>query len=358
MQKPLDRNNPVPLYYQLAQILREQIESGVLSQGEQLPSESEMIAQYGVGRLTVRNALAQLVNEHYVQKVHGKGTFVNYARPTSPSNVDVLLDVSYTYFAANYIQSISHVLTAENCNFIISDTKDSQGQICNILERILSKGSAGVIFQPAHAIEPASERLRGLLTQLLSRNIPYLMIDRAYNVPGPYLVVDEYRGGQIAAEHLTGLGHRRIAMVQMADFQESVPRQQGFEAILKEASCPPLTVIPCDGELAQTLLPRIREEGLTALFCFNDEVAVDCLRILREAGVRVPEEISVVGYDDSLIAAAAVPPLTTVVHPKAIMGERAARKILRLIARDHSEPPAEMLSPKLMARASTAAPNR
>jgi DNA-binding GntR family transcriptional regulator len=124
----INRNDPLPLYYQLAEDIKTQIKSGQIKVGDKLPSESEMVEIYGLGRLTVRGALARLVNAGYLKKNHGKGTFcISSQAKIERIDVDVILDMTYTYFIPYYVKSISAVLLAHNCNFIISDSHGLAG---------------------------------------------------------------------------------------------------------------------------------------------------------------------------------------------------------------------------------------
>jgi len=142
----LDRNNPLPLYYQLAERLKRQIELSEIKPGDKLPSESEMVELHGVGRLTIRQGLSQLVTAGYLQKAHGKGTFCikSQARDKN-ANIDVILDMTNAYFTPYLMKGISQVLMSSNFNFIVHDSKDDSIMINDLLAEIIRKGSSGLI---------------------------------------------------------------------------------------------------------------------------------------------------------------------------------------------------------------------
>lgn len=355
----IDRSSAVPLYAQLYRALKDSIRSGAIAYGQRLPSENELSAGFGLSRMTVRSALSQLASEKYIEKVQGKGAFACYRSPAITGSIDVLLDVSYTYFALRYIQSISGILKQSNYRFIIHDTLDSQAEICRTLGQVLAGGTAGIILQPAHRIEPPGPELRGLLSHAAAQGIPFVMLDRAYDgIPGPRVVVDEACGGRIAAEFLLSLGHRRCAMVCRSDYYENSPRREGFQAVLSERGLPPLLAIEQDGKLEGSLLEAIRAQGVTAVFCFNDETAVETMRLLRGAGVRIPEDVSLVGFDDTVIAEATDPPLTSVIHPKDALGRAAAERLIGIIEGHGAAPFDGQMKPSLHIRESCAKPRK
>jgi GntR family transcriptional regulator of arabinose operon len=351
----LDRQSLIPLYAQLAQGLKTAILNGELAYGDKLPSENELVAHYKLSRMTVRSALSSLATEHYIEKQQGKGAFACYRRPAASGNIDVLLDISYTYFASNYIQSISDVLSQHNYRFIIHDTRDSQAEICSIVSEILANGSAGIILQPSHKIEPLLPELRALFASVADRGIPYIMLDHVYeDLPGCRMVFDDNKGGRAAAEYLLSLGHRRCAMVCCSSIYENRLRRSGFEAVFSSHRMPPPVILEDDDALPSALPELIRQKKVTAVFSFNDEVALKAMRILHGAGIRIPEDVSVVGYDDTVIAAATNPQLTTVIHPKDLLGRMAAEKIISMIERYPFQPAPNLLEPRLHIRASCA----
>ena len=349
----IDRTSALPLYIQLAEAIKYEITNGTLSYGDKLPSENELTAQLGLSRMTVRSALTALVNDQYIEKAHGKGTFVCYKPQTLLGHIDVLLDITYSYFATHYIQSISDVLTQNNYRFIIHDTKDSQEETCHLLEDILTHGSAGIILQPSHKAEPLSQDLKNLLYRINARGIPYIMLDRSYHeVPGFRMVFDDYSGGRAAAEYLISLGHKNFAMVCCSKFYENRFRLDGFNSVLYEYGLTPLVTLEDTSDLNKTLIPTIKEHNITAIFNYNDEIAAEVLRILHSSDLNVPENISVVGFDDTVIAESTNPQLTSVVHPKNILGKFAAEKLLSAIDNISFEQDHDLLSPKLHIRSS------
>ncbi len=350
----IDRGDPTPLYAQLKNALQEQIRTGALPYGEKLPSENEFMAHLGLSRMTIRSALSQLSNENYVHKIHGKGTFVCYNTANATAgNIDVLLDVTYAYFSSHYIKSISEVLTKHNYQFVIHDTQDDQTHICLTLERILQNDPAGIILQPSHLVEPQLPRLKELLQQIQQRGIPCVTIDRALEgIPVLSVPFDDYTGGRIAAEYLVSLGHKKCAMVCCSNFVENEPRFSGFDSVLQEYNLPHLIAVEKDTDLAANLVRLVREENVTAVFNYNDEVALKTFRFLSSAGIRIPQDVSIVGFDDTIFTKATDPQMTSVVHPKERLGHITAEKLISLIERRYFKVDKDALHPRLSIRES------
>ncbi len=193
-------------------------------------------------------------------------------------------------------------------------------------------------------------------------------------MPGwPSIRVDDVAAARVATEHLIELGHTRIAHIagnpldQLA-FTTHLDRRVGYQEALKAAGIPvdPDLDIEADftvrgGEQAiRTLLHRARSAGTappTAVFAACDEMAMGALRVLRESGLRVPQDVSVIGIDDHDVAA--VVGLTTVAQPAKEQGTRAATRLLEAL-RDgraaQSPGGSELLPTHLVVRESTGPP--
>jgi GntR family transcriptional regulator of arabinose operon len=352
----LFRNDPNPLYYQLSERIKKQIEDGEIKAGDKLPSESEMVESYGIGRLTVRNALSRLVNAGYLQKIHGKGTYcIASGLAAKKLNIDVILDMAYTYFVSYYVKGTSKVLAEHNCNFIINDSRDDSEHICEILDEILQKGSSGIIVEPSHRCGIVSDRLRETFRRLRAAGIPYIMIDSRYEgIETSYTMLDEEKGGRLAARYFHELGHTNTALVYMDQYKDSLLRQRGFESECAGLGLEKPLLIPYGPKLGRQLAKKLRNSRISALFCYNDEVALECMRCLKDAGIRIPEELSVIGFDDTVLASAMEPSLTSIAHPKQILGETAALALLELIHQERTWPYINIFEPALVKRNSCA----
>lgn len=204
-----------------------------------------------------------------------------------------------------------------------------------------------------------------IVRALASRDLPFVLVGDSRNEPDLFCVdVDNVGAGRDAVRYLIGLGHRRIAaFCGDAIFYSSGQRLEGYRQALEEAGIaydPALvregSYFPepgsCEANVC-AVLERPASERPTAVFCFNDKIALDTLQALRERGVAVPHEMSVIGFDDIPTAAASTPALTTLRQPIRAIGERAAELLL---ARIHNTAPPgqkELLSAEIIVRETT-----
>jgi DNA-binding LacI/PurR family transcriptional regulator len=175
------------------------------------------------------------------------------------------------------------------------------------------------------------------IERLVARGIPHVSVLRE-QVDGGWIVnSDDEEGGRLAARHLVSLGHNRIAhLAGTADIASSAPRAKGFCEELEKAGRPlaPRLMMEAGFSFAsgyaamRKLLSRTRAEIPTAVFAANDLCADGAMRAIREFGLNVPNDIAVVGYDDTWFAGMTHPPLTSVHMPIAEMGETAAAMLI------------------------------
>jgi LacI family transcriptional regulator len=213
------------------------------------------------------------------------------------------------------------------------------------------------------AVDPANP----LVDSLRSRGIPVVLVDRVLRgaAPGWCAVgVDDVAGGELAVEHLIERGHSRLAFVGgPAEIPQVDDRRRGAARALERAGRPTdaITEFPTTGltvadgrQAGERLMGMSARRRPTAAFCANDLVAVGLLQHLTQQGVRVPDDVAIVGYDDIDYAAAAAVPLTSVAQPRHELGRTAARLLL-----DEAEHGSDhvhdqvVFAPALIARAST-----
>ncbi|MCB0063291.1 MAG: LacI family DNA-binding transcriptional regulator, partial [Caldilineaceae bacterium] len=223
------------------------------------------------------------------------------------------------------------------------------------VQLLRAKGVDGVVVLPHQQPEC-------LLEPLLLAHIPTVVLE--HDLPNVYCIsIAEENGGRLATQHLIDLGHRRIAHLRRHPTSaQSTLRVVGYRAALAAADLPydPALVVECDAgyaagaEAMQQLLALPNPP--TAIFTHNDVLATGAIHAIHYAGLSVPGDISVVGYDDIASAAFLNPPLTTVRHPKAEIGALAAQILLNLIqGKEQSKPQTVVVPVELIVRGSTAA---
>ncbi|QQZ62843.1 LacI family DNA-binding transcriptional regulator [Paenibacillus sonchi] len=197
------------------------------------------------------------------------------------------------------------------------------------------------------------------IVELKRRGIPYVLIDNQQPENDSYsITIDNVKGGYAAACHLLELGHTSIAhLCGQEMFRSTRERRTGFLKALEEQGLAPFEVVHGDFEIAQgyNTAKRWLAEGKlpTAVFTGDDNIALGVINALMEAGVRIPEEVSIVGYDDHYIASQLRPHLTTLRQPADKIGMAAADMLLKRIGGTMKRGANVKIDPELIVREST-----
>lgn len=352
----IDRNSPEPLYLQIKNDIVAQIENGTIRIGDKLKSENEMMQYYNVGRVTIRSALSALAVTGCLKKEQGLGTFC-IAKPNAVNsgNIDALLNCGDTYLVPFLLAGINGVLEKENYDLRIHDTRDSYDTIGFILQNILERGTDGVILQfPNTETDTAfPEKLLTLVQQL---NIPMVSLFGRSGCGSVSLRIDDRYGAKVAAQYLLDCGHRRILGLFPQEDYGVDDRYNSVKSVIErypDAIFHDLRTNRIE-EDADEMIRLIHRQMITAVICYNDFHAVQCMHILQERGFRIPEDISLIGFDDSTLSTSAVPQLTTISHPKDHMGSDAARTLLQQIQGTITGPVETIYRPELVIRQSVA----
>lgn len=216
--------------------------------------------------------------------------------------------------------------------------------------------------QRVDGIIVTSSRVGALYLPLLSEMmVPIVLVNDQY--PGAFVhsvMIRNQDGSRQLAEHLIGLGHRRIAYIGDANgYHSDTERHTGYKEALEAAGIESLPELAVCGngkpeaamKAMETLLAL--DEPPTAVFCYNDMTALGAMRAIRMKGLRIPEDISVAGYDDLFVASYTDPPLTTVRQPMRRMGQLAMENLIKLMTGEESVVRIKV-NPELIVRESTA----
>lgn len=354
-------------YYELMEDLHHKIIEGEIRPGEKLPSENKLSVEYGVSRQTVRKALQILQNDGYIYAEHGRGTFCSeMLRHTRTSkNIAVVTTYLSDYIFPRIVQGIDRVFTENGYSILLKNTRNSRSLEAKCLEELLQKDIEGLIIEPSRS--QISCRHINLYEMLDAYKIPYVFIQgvHAQMKDRPQILLNDCRGGYLATKHLISLGHRRIIGIFKSDDTQGQQRHKGYVQALQEAG------IPYDPDLVvwfytedrkmhpyekmRQLAEERKNQPFDAVVAYNDQVAIEVIRALGDMGLRVPEDVSVTGYDDSYLAATCKVPLTTVAHPQERLGEMAAELLLRIIREGNlkEEETHILMEPELVVREST-----
>jgi LacI family transcriptional regulator len=270
----------------------------------------------------------------------------------------VVLDASNP-FSTETIRGLEDAVHEQGCAVVVCSTDGSPDREARYLKLLEEQRVQGIVITPATRSLRHLETLRdrGTLVVLLDRRSQ----DREYCS----VSVDHARGGELAARHLFDLGHRRIAFINgPVHLSQCAERRRGMRKAARQAgldveeSIIEYTIDPITAfEQAELAVDRFLAlpDRPTAVVCVNDQVAFTVLRALAERRVRVPRDISVVGYDDVDFAEMLSPALTSIRQPKYELGRAAAELLIAETVDPHHRHGDIRFEPELVERQSTTA---
>jgi len=359
----IKKDENLPKYVQISEHFKSLILSGDIILGDKLLSESEIVEKFEVSRHTARQALMQLEKDGFIHKEQGRGTFCCYKQKKDGNkNIAVLTTYISNYIFPPIISGIEEVLSAAGYTLSLFNTNNEKQKEGEYLNKIIDGDIDGLIVEPTMS---ALENINlPLYKELEKRKLPFIMINAKYDEINPaYVIMDDVEGGYALTKYLIQMGHSDIAGIFKCDDLQGINRQEGYIKALAEFGIDSKSeyigkyvtgeeeFLPY--EFASNLLRRNNKP--TAIVCYNDQIAFYVLQAVRDAGLKVPEDISIVGYDDSDIATATEVKLTTVRHPKSEMGKRVARFLINIVE-NNEEKPYYIYKPELIVRNSATIP--
>ncbi|GII76672.1 LacI family transcriptional regulator [Sphaerisporangium rufum] len=316
------------------------------------PTVSKVINGHAGVSTATRRRIEELIREHGWQR--------RPERAEPATMVELLFRALDSLWALEIIQGVEETVREAGMTVALTDMRGGHTPNREWVDRVLTRRPAGVIAVSAMLSERDHERLA-------SRAIPVVAVD-PYGEPDhhmPSVGATNWNGGLLATRHLLELGHRRIAMINgPGELLCCRARQDGYRSAMEAAGVPvepallrrrPLYV---EGGRAAAVELLALPDPPTAVFAANDLQALGAYQAALRAGLRVPEDLSVVGFDDVSLARWADPPMTTVRQPLAKMGAAAAGLVLAMAAGERPEHDRVELACGLVVRASTAPPAR
>jgi len=358
------------LYRQISELIRQEIRDGKLPPLSRLPSMDELSKQHGVNKITIRKALSELRTEGLIYSVPAQGTFV-----ADPS-VQRLKEVRSS--AMTSVGLVGHVLRRESLG-------PYHLEILAGIQTELSRQHAALVLLPAGELTrevdyfqlvkkahvdaviylgPIAEPILG---HLIRQGPPAVIADAPSGAGNADVICfDNPAGAKAAAAHLYELGHRQLAIVTGDNQVASTEREEAALAYWSTRGIARGSIQRVKGDFSRESGVRAGELLLqgqavpTGIFCLNDEMAVGVLDALRADGrYRVPQDISVIGFDDIFWANSSVPALTTVRLDKGLLGRLAAQRVMERLQEPSLPATFIRVEPQIVLRTSTGAgPNK
>lgn len=351
-------------FQRLAAELRRGILAGQWASGTKLPTESQLARETGLSLTTVRRAFTELVDQGLVIRRQGAGTFVtprDHREPPGRRTVGVLVPGTQLYYP-RILQGIEEALSSAGVRMQLSTYHYDPAEEDRDLRFLLDSGVDGLLLVPTllGVPDPGARA-----EQLMSLPVPVVLVERRLLDAGPgdrtEHICSDHRGGAYdAVRHLRALGHDRVALLTRSPNPTEVWVRLGYERAMTDLGLTPHEVlsVPKDRwapDLADDFLDRLLTQGVTAALVFGDREAALIEGAARRRGVRVPDDLALVSYDDETADVAEVP-LTAVSPPKYRVGRLGAEVLLRRLAEGDACPLHQVrLRPHIVVRASCGA---
>ncbi|HRE25144.1 MAG TPA: GntR family transcriptional regulator [Anaerolineales bacterium] len=377
-QIKLSHDSFVSLHVQLRTQVRQLILSGRWAPGGAVPSENQLSRTLNISRTTVRLALQQLELEGLIARVPGKGTFVA-DRGGGDAGTRLLAFVTCGFDDAEALDLLKGAELEARANgygIVFSHVRHSRDEAA-VIKRLQEDGTAGALLWPNLDEGQSAQRRVDAFQQI---TMPLVFIDR--DIPGverDLITSDNIAGARALMFHLVELGHRHIVYLShpMMSIRPVAERYNAYRDVMREAGLTPVEPWLIGHEGRETVghqalrasldsnsleFQQLKDHVLnastrpTAIVAVNDYTAVLAMRVLKFLNIRVPESMSITGFDDIDLAVHLETPLTTVAQDHSAISRLATRVLIDRLQGDTQPARTEVVPVGLRLRSSTTVP--
>jgi GntR family transcriptional regulator of arabinose operon len=340
----LDRNNPIPIYQQLASVIRNQILSGELKPGDQLLSELDMVSHYQVSRDSIRRALDLLARAGMVKRVQGKGNFVYQWQETQDEGgmISFLVPDERIFLFMNMLNGVVSAARLRGYSTVFSYLGKNEREEAETIGQQKTQGVSGFIIFPKNDLD-----YDAAIWQLFQEGTPFVLVDRDFpDLPCPFVGIDNVQAAYNAVSYLLRRGYSTIGFATSSDFKTSTIRDRfsGYRKALDDHGIEfrPEWLIQSPSHFSSPIYYEEQEaieiehyrklirspQCPSAIFAINDVTAYLIARAASLVGLRIPEDLALLGFDNDDFARRSSVPLTTVAQPFEEIGARAAHLLI------------------------------
>lgn len=325
-------------YETLAKLLTEQILENLRQGITALPTEEKLCTQYRVSRQTVRRALTLLRSQGIIRSRQGSGSYATGLLPVPERNIiPVLISSSQEYIYPGLLSDIRNTLSSQGYQIQIYHTDNNVSMERAHLLTLLQKPPRGMIVEGSKSALPTPNL--DLYDRLKKAGTFLLFLHNRYSALSDEICIkdDNYYGGYLLAEHLINLGHTCIAGLFKMDDQQGPERYLGAASCLRDLGhdlkddhvgwFTSQDIEALRKKRDTRFLTRFIREYLqdcSAVICYNDETAYWLMKELSYADIRIPHDLSVVGFDNSYLSDLSKIRITSLTHRPHEMGRSAA----------------------------------
>jgi DNA-binding LacI/PurR family transcriptional regulator len=359
------RDATKPKHRQLFEEIGLAIKKGAFVPGQRLPTEAELMQQYGVSRTTVTRTLRDLENNGVIWRRRGSGTYVKEVQRVATDQFGMMVHgIEPGSIFLSVYESLARALDRHRGHVLLAHLTSQDNQVdeaAESAERLIARGVRGVFYLP-HAVSSDGDPINARVIELFARaNIPVVLLDRdicdfpqrsALDLIG----VDNIRGGYLLGQHLVDVGCRRtLFFAGNVTFSSARERYIGYRSAMEAAGIEP-HVFGGNPETPGIVMQAIEQHEPDGIVCENDQYAAIIERHLLTAGVSIPGQIKLAGFDDTPTASLLTVPLTTIRQPAGALALRAVTVMNERLAHPHVPPVHIAVHCELVVRDSTVAP--
>lgn len=317
-----------PLYKKITDDLLHAIETGQLAENAQLPTEKELSQTYNVSRITSKRALTELENQGLIYRIQGKGSYVQKRKPRKKKVSRILFLIPFVndLSLGNFNEGLAPVTSEHHYEVIMS----SAAFLINKQAADIIEDFDGMIYY-AHNTEDFLDTLFELSIQ----QFPVIILDKKiHDLPYPTIQSDNFSGGAMATNYLAAQGHQRIAYIFGEPTLPQSVRQRylGYIHATKEQHLSfHTTLTDKQAFLNADVIAYLKENEITGVVCENDLVAISLINQAKRATIDIPNQLSVIGFDNIQAASLIDPTLTTIAQDFKGMGKLAGTMLIEWI---------------------------
>ncbi len=331
-------------YVQIAASLRTKIQEGFYQNTMRLPTEMELSQAFGVNRQTVRRALSLLSSEGLIERRQGSGSYVRDSAPAHGNSIAILTTYINDYIFPSILQDAEAIFARSGYSTMVFCTHNQVDVERKALKEIQESPICGLLVEGTRSALPNPNL--DLYGQLRESGIPVVFFHGSYAaLPGAICISDDdSQGGYLLTQLLLKKGHRNIAGIFKSDDIQGHNRYFGFLKAFRDAGLPlPDSHVLWytteeknqllkhrDTALLQDFIHN-RMNGVTAVVCYNDEIAFSVIGLLLSSGIRVPKDVAVVSFDNTSYSEFCSVKITSLAHGSKHTGRIAAEHLVDML---------------------------
>lgn len=351
----VDKNSPIPSYFQLQTWIKEQIQQGIFKLNDKIPTEEELVQLTGLARATVRQAMQNLTNMGYLIRKKGLGTFVTIPQvnPNKQTIIGIIVPDIRSGYAPELARGAEDEAAKNKHSLILCSSDDLFVKAEFHANRLIENYVSGVIFVPTSS---SDNKNKLIIQKFQEKNIPVVLADRMIpNLELDHVTTDNFEGAFKLTNYLISKGHKKIAFVYSNIFSTERLRFEGYKKALEDngIQIDQSIVVSHSGpfndeqfsKYAASILKQRKK--ISAIFAGHDRIAVTFYLVARDMELSFPEDLSIVGYDDLNFETLS---LTTMHQPIYEMGVESMKLIYARIRGEKNGPQSIILNSYLVER--------